>query len=159
MTIFRDAGERDVTPILTLWNTVITETTITFTSKPKTVEDIARMIDTRRVRIACDPGFAGFATFGPFRDGPGYAHVAELTLMVAEDHRGTGLAKGMLNDLEAQAKADGIDILIAGISSSNTRADRFFARAGYELSGRLPKVGRKAGQSLNLIIRQKPLAS
>ena len=157
--MIRAARPADAAEIAALWNEVIRTGAITFTTQDKTVPVIARMIAERPVLVAEGSGrFQGFATFGPFRSGPGYADAAEHTIMLAPGARGRGLGRALLAALEAEARARGILHLVAGISGSNPPAVAFHAAMGFAQMGRMPEIGHKHGARHDLVLMMKKLA-
>ena len=77
--MIRAAHPDDAPAIAALWNAVIAQPHITFTTDTKSDAAIAQMITERAgaFRVAqLDGAVAGFATFGSFRSGPGYRHTA-----------------------------------------------------------------------------------
>ena len=158
MPLIRAARPTDIPAIATLWNAAIETTTITFTTEQKTDAALAAAMKDQPFLVAeLDGDFAGFSPFGPFRDGPGYAHVAEHSIFVVDRYHGIGLAATLLMATEAAARDLGKQILIAGISSENTTAQRFHARRGYVETARMPEVGHKFGRYLDLVLMQKRL--
>ena len=156
--MIRAARAGDAAEIAELWNQMIAETSDTFTTELKTQAGIEALIRDRPVRVAeRDGAFAGFATFGPFRSGPGYASTVEHTILTVPEARGTGIARRLLSQLEADAKDSGHHVMVAGISAENTRALRFHAAMGYLEVARMPEVGQKWGQKLDLVLMQKIL--
>ncbi len=141
-------------------NPVIRSTLATFTSREKTVSEIdAAIAGHPGCHLVAEHGgrVSGYACFGPFRAGPGYAHTAEHTIYLAPETQGRGLGRELMARLEAQAAQAGIHVLVAGISSANPAAAAFHAALGYREVGRLPETGRKAGQWLDLVLMQKIL--
>ncbi|WP_299373223.1 GNAT family N-acetyltransferase [uncultured Tateyamaria sp.] len=155
--MIRAAIEADADWITALWNDVISGTTITFTSTLKTPADIARMIATRPVLVLEDAG--GFATFGPFRSGPGYAATVEHSIFLSPKARGLGQGSALMRRLMATARDAGHHVMVAAISGDNAGAVAFHAGLGFEMSGHLPQVGRKDGRWLDLILMQKLLTA
>lgn len=157
--ILRRARSSDASQIAALQNAIIRDTLITFTTDEKSVAQIEAQIVDSVVTVAEVEGqFAGFASFGPFRNGPGYAHVAEHSIHLEEHARGQGVGRALMAQLEAEAVAQGIAILIAGISGANPTAVAFHEACGFVKTGALPGVGRKQGRTLDLILMQKRLA-
>ncbi|THH35795.1 N-acetyltransferase family protein [Aliishimia ponticola] len=154
--MIRRATPQDAEAITAIWNPVIRDSTITFTTVQKTPEEIAQMIEARPVFVAAPAGqVAGFASFGPFRGGPGYTHVAEHTVMVAPGAHGQGIGRALIRAVMAEAKGRSIDILVAGISGDNAAAVEFHTALGFEIVGKMPGVGRKFGDVLDLVLMQK----
>lgn len=139
---------------------MIRETLSTFTTVEKSRDEIEALIRARDGAFcAAEKGgrFAGFATFGPFRSGPGYGATVEHTVLVSPDHQGAGVGRELLMALEQSARARDHHVMIAGISHTNRRAQDFHRRLGFDEVGRMPQVGFKAGQWLDLVLMQKIL--
>ncbi|MCV6585194.1 MAG: GNAT family N-acetyltransferase [Marinibacterium sp.] len=159
--MIRPARAGDADAIAAIWNTVIRDTLITFTSTPKTTAEIIALIHARgpaMLVLDCGGQVQGFALFGPFRSGPGYAHVAEHSLYLAPELRGQGQGAALLAQLEDAARQQGISILVAAISGANPRAVTFHAAHGFAQTGHLPGLGRKGGHILDLVLMQKTLS-
>ena len=154
--MIRTARQDDAGWITDIWNKVINDTTLTFTTQPKTVDDISQMI------ASAGPAFLvehcqGFATYGLFRGGPGYQHVREHTIYLDEAAQGKGLGRTLLSALETVGREQGIDIFVGGISSSNPGAKAFHENMGYRQVADMPGLGRKWEKSLDLWFMQKNL--
>lgn len=141
--------------ITAIWNGIIADTLITFTTTPKSPDDVLAMIDTRPVFVL--PDQAGFATYGPFRAGPGYAATVEHTIYLTPATRGHGLGPALMAYIMDHAASAGHRVMVAGISGANPGAVRFHARLGFGQVGHMAQVGRKAGRWLDLILMQKLL--
>lgn len=158
--MIRDARPGDAAAIAAIWNPIIEDSAITFTTEPKTEAGVQAMIEARGAGflVAEEAGaILGFASFGPFRAGPGYAASAEHTILLAPQAQGRGLGRALMQALEERARAAGIHVLIGGISAENTQAIGFHAAMGFSETGRLPEVGRKFGRWLDLVLMQKNL--
>lgn len=157
--IIRPATPDDADQICDIWNPIIRDTTITFTTLEKTPADIHRMRDSQNPFLVAtrETQVLGFTTYGPFRAGPGYASTMELSINLGASARGQGIGSGLLQVLEAEAKTNAITALIAGVSGSNPLAISFHETNGYTRVGTLPQVGQKFGQRLDLVLLQKLL--
>jgi phosphinothricin acetyltransferase len=162
-SVIRPARVEDAAAIAEIWNRVIAETTVTFTTELKTAESIADDITTR---LAAGRGYlvaeedgkvSGLACYGPFRSGPGYALTMEHTIYLASTAQGSGLGAQLLGQLEQHARAAGHSSLIAAISGENLGAQRFHTRLGYRDVGRIPRAGHKFGRFIDLVLMQKLL--
>lgn len=158
--IVRQAQTSDAVAICEILNPIIRHSTITFTTKERTPESVAADIKARGAGfvVADDAGtVAGFASYGPFRGGPGYVRTAEHSVHVAPSGRGRGIGAALMAELEQVARQNGIHILVAGVSGSNAEGIAFHKAIGFEISGRMREVGHKDGRYLDLVLMQKCL--
>ena len=157
--LIRPATAEDAHQICTIWNPIIRDTTITFTTDEKTPEDIEKML------LGPDPVFVaerdehvlGFTAYGPFRNGPGYKHTKELSINLAPAARGTGIGRKLVTHLEQSARSNQIRPLIAGVSGTNSTAITFHKACGYRHVATIPQVGFKFDTWLDLVLLQKHL--
>lgn len=157
--IIRAALADDAKAICALQNAIIRDSLITFTTVEKHPEDIAAAIASGAPYLVAERAGAviGFATWGAFRNGPGYAHTAEHSVYLTEAAQGQGVGRALMQALEEHATDAGIHVLVAGISGVNAGAIRFHEKLGFEQVGRLPETGRKQGRWLDLVLMQKIL--
>lgn len=156
--MIRPATPQDAGAVAAIWNHFIRTSTITFTTVEKTERDITALIADRVCLVGQEGAeTAGFATFGPFRAGPGYRHTAEHSVYVRADMQGAGLGRALMTALEDAAREAGIRVLVAGIGGENPSARDFHARLGFEMAGQLIGVGEKFGRSQDLILMTKKL--
>lgn len=158
--IIRQAELRDIAPILAFWNPLVRETSVTFTTVEKTSEALSADFTTRgpafQVAEEADT-VLGFASYGAFRSGPGYAHTAEHTVILAPSARGRGIGRALMTRLEGVARAAGIHVLVAGVSGENMGAIAFHRAIGFAEVARMPEVGLKFGRWMDLVLLQKSL--
>ncbi|MCC0075755.1 MAG: N-acetyltransferase [Rhodobacter sp.] len=157
--MIRQARAGDAIAILSIWNPIIRDTAITFTSAEKTEAEVVAMIDTRAAVLVWDAGaeVQGFATYAQFRGGPGYARSQEHTILLGAGARGQGLGRALMTALEDHARAAGHHMLIGGVSGSNPAGVAFHAAIGYAQVGLVPEAGWKFGRYHDLVLMQKIL--
>lgn len=158
--ILRPATVGDAPAICAISNAVIRDTLITFTTDEKTNAAIKADIMARApafIVAELAGAVAGFATYAPFRGGPGYAHTQEHTIHLAPAARGQGAGRALMAQLERVATDAGVHVLVAGISSANPGGIAFHQALDFAEVGRMPQVGRKAGRWLDLVLMQKIL--
>lgn len=158
----RRAERRDAAAVAGLWNGMIRDSLSTFTTDEKTPEDITALIATRAGAfwVAEDAGMVlGFVTYGSFRGGPGYGATVEHSIVLSDAAQGQGLGRGLMTRAEEAAAGQGHHVMVAAISSANPGAVNFHEKLGFAQVGRMPEVGRKHGQWLDLILMQKTLSA
>ena len=161
--MIRDATGEDAEAVAALWNHFIRDTLVTFNFAEKSVEEVAAMIEARRgaghgFLLAQEAGrLAGFATYGQFRSGVGYARTMEHTILLREDARGRGIGRALMAAVEDHARARGAHSIFAGVSSGNPGGRAFHAAVGYTEVAVLREVGRKWDRWLDLHLMQKVL--
>ena len=158
--IIRPAHANDAAAIAEIANQIIRDTLVTFTTAERNTDSIAADIAARAPAylVAEKAGrVVGFATYGPFRTGPGYAQTCEHSIQLDPGARGQGTGRLLMAELENIARAEGVHVLVAGISSANPGAMAFHAALGFVKVGQMRQVGRKSGRWLDLILMQKIL--
>ncbi|KAB7615362.1 N-acetyltransferase [Amylibacter sp. SFDW26] len=159
----RQATQDDVDGIVAIWNDLITNTDVTFTTDLKTRDQIsAVLLDKadlgRPFFVAEDEGqIIGFATYGNFRNGSGYAHSMEHSIMLVPAAQGKGAGKQMMQILEDHAKRSGVHTFVGGINSNNKQSIKFHEAIGYQTVGDIKQAGFKFGCWHDLVLMQKLL--
>lgn len=158
--IVRQARAQDAPAIARIVNDIVQDTLITFTTRLRDPGSVRSDIEARGAAFVvaeAEHTVLGFATYGTFRNGPGYAHTKELSINLVPAARGQGVGRQLMQRLEAVANQAGVHVLVAGISSANPTGVEFHAALGFREVGRMPEVGFKAGRWLDLILMQKNL--
>lgn len=159
----RPATPEDANAIAAIWNPVIRDSDTTFTSVEKTIAGLKEMIrDKARTGqafyVAQDTnGVVGFATYGPFRAGPGYAHTMEHSVFLAPSAKRKGIGKSLMKTLEDHARTADIHSLIAGLSAQNLDGIAFHQSLGYQKVAQINQAGFKFGHWHDLVLMQKLL--
>lgn len=156
------ADEKHLPGILAIYNDAILHSTVTWTDDPVDLDSRRAWLHDLHsqgcpvfVAIAHAGGdVLGFAYYGPFRSKHGYRFTAEVTVYVARDCRGNGVGSGLLLALIGHAHVKGLHMLVAGIDAENASGIRFFKRAGFVETARLPEVGFKFGGWRDLVLSQ-----
>ncbi len=162
--ILRDAVAADAGALAALINPWITDTTVTFNPVPKTAQDIVTMIADKAaaghaVLVAeADGALLGYATYGQFRAGAGYARSMEHSILLAPAARGRGVGRALLSAIETHARAGGAHSLFAGVSGENADGQAFHAACGFSRVAVIREAGFKFGRWLDLVLMQKFLS-
>lgn len=163
MAVIRPARAEDAGAIAAIWNKVIRDTTITFTTVEKTKDAIASDIAARQAAgwgylVADQDGVViGLACYAPFRGGPGYLKTMEHTIYLSDDRQGQGLGRDLLLALQEHARSAGVRSLVAGIGAENQGSIRFHERMGFATVGRIKDGGTKFDRFIDLVLMQKTL--
>lgn len=102
--------------------------------------DLAERLETIPTFVAFD-GETPVGVMAYFKESaPALQHRATLiNVYVRREARGQGLAVAMLQALIASVRAEGMIQLELGVAVDNTRAIRFYERAGFERVGTIPR--------------------
>ncbi|MEP5153869.1 N-acetyltransferase family protein [Planktotalea sp.] len=158
--IIRTAHTHDAEAICKIANPLIENTTVTFTTELKTVETVANDIAAREgAFLVAETGgvVLGFATYFPFRSGPGYAAAKEHSINLAPEARGKGAGRALMDALEEHARRNGVHSFCAAVSGENQDAITFHEKVGFKTVGTIPQSGRKFERWIDLIFMQKIL--
>jgi len=99
----------------------------------------------------------GYAYAAQFNPRAGYRHTLEDSIYLRHDARGQGVGKALLAELIARCEAAGARQMIAGIAGGEPASIALHAKFGFIEVARIPSVGRKHGQWLDLIYMQRAL--
>jgi L-amino acid N-acyltransferase YncA len=159
----RPATPADIPALLAIWNPLIRDSAVTFNATEKSPDDLAQMIADK---AAAGHGFfvaekdgrlLGFASYGQFRGGIGYAKTMEHTVILAEGARGLGFGRALMTAVEDHARAGGAHSIFAGVSAENPAGRAFHTAMGYQETATLRQVGYKFGRWMDLHLMQKML--
>ena len=112
------------------------------------------LIATRPALFTTDK-VQGFATYGQFRGGNGYATCIEHTVILSPTAHGNGLGRALMQAVESHARDHGAHQMIAGISAENPAAITFHSKLGYHHTATIPQAGYKFGRFIDLVLMQK----
>lgn len=158
--IIRPARPEDAEAVLALVNDVIANTAITFTTELKSLQTVQDDIAARGrafLVVEVDGIVAGYASYFPFRGGPGYARTKEHSVALGPQVRGRGAGRALMAELEAEARREGVHSLIAAVSGENPAGRAFHAAIGFAEIAVLPEVGFKFDRWIDLVLMQKRL--
>ena len=162
----RDATPGDLAPIVDLLNATLLSTTFEYTETPHTLASRSDWFERQRQRrfpvlvAQVDGAVVGFAAYGDFRDStarPGYRFTVEHSVHVAESHWGGGIGRRLMEALIERARAAGVHVMIGAIDSSNVDSLTVHTKLGFVEIARLPEVGHKFDQWLDLVLVQRIL--
>jgi L-amino acid N-acyltransferase len=164
--IVRDATDADMPVVRNIYNATIPTSTAAWTETLETLNERRAWFrqqqrDGSPVLVADRDGtVVGFAAYESFRGSgkwPGYRCTVEHSIHVERSHWGNGVGRGLLETLIDRARGAGIHVMVAGVDSQNLDSIRFHERLGFTEVARMPQVGRKFDQWLDLVLMQRIL--
>ena len=153
-------GER----ILEIFNHAILTSTALYDYAPRDLQQIEAWFSNKSIGRwpilgleSSNGELCAFGSFGPFRNFPAYKYTVEHSVYVAEEFRGQGLGRTILQLLIDRAQQDNYHALIGAIDANNSVSCGLHEKLGFELVGTLPQVGFKFGEWLDLALYQLTL--
>ena len=166
MPTIRASEEGDITAITAIYAHHVLHGTGTFEIDPPSCQDLAQRRADVLARglpylVAEDAGrIVGFAYCNWFKPRPAYRYSAEDSIYVADEARGQGLGRLLLDALAAQAQAAGVRKLLAVIGdSANAGSIAVHRAAGFTDVGVMRSVGWKFGAWRDIVLMEKPLGA
>jgi L-amino acid N-acyltransferase YncA len=162
MLKIRPATIDDLEPIREIYNDAILNTVATFDTVPKSPEEQRMWFGEHAPRypvIAAeqDGMVVGWASLGRWSDRPAYDETAEVSVYVAEGHRGRHMGRALLEALIKAGREGGFHSLVARIVQGSDVSIHLHEALGFDHVGVLREAGRKFGRLLDVTIMQKLL--
>ena len=98
-----------------------------------------------RISVYENNKMLGWAALTPVSSRCVYVGVAEVSVYIAQDERGKGIGKILLNELIKQSEANGIWTLQSSIFSENHSSIKLHEKCGFRMVGYREKIGKKNG--------------
>ena len=126
----RPATPADAAAIATIYNQGIEDRIATFETSPRAAEDVVRWFDGVHPVVVVEDAerVVGFASTSAYRARERYARIAEFSVYVARDRRGSGVGRRALEGLIAASAEAGLHKLVSRIFAENM-ASRAMCRA------------------------------
>ena len=161
-TVVRLARADDASAIATIYNEGIADRVATFETEPRTPEQIARQLADKGDRyptVVADRGgqIVAWASAGSYRNRPAYAGVAEHSVYVARDARGTGAGRAALEGLIREYAQRGFWKIVSRIFPENTASIRLHERCGFRVVGVYRRHGKLEGEWRDCVIVERLL--
>jgi L-amino acid N-acyltransferase len=159
MTVVRPARFEDLMRILEIYNREVLVSTATYDTEPRTVEEQEEWFRHHGpphpvLAAEVDARVQGWASLSPWSDRAAYDRSVETSVYVAEEHRGRGMGKSLLEALIDAGRRLGHHALLARISADNLASIRLHERSGFVEVGMLKEVGFKFGRMLDVSIME-----
>ncbi|MGB0854598.1 MAG: GNAT family N-acetyltransferase [Pikeienuella sp.] len=159
----RDAVEADLGALRAILNPEIRESTATWTTVERSAGAMRKWwMDLRRdgypTLVACDGAeILGYACYGRFRTWPGYWRTAENSVYVARSAQRRGVGRALLSALVKRAEYQSLSHLVGVIGADREASLALHRACGFTEVGRLPGVGAKFGEVLDMVMMQRAL--
>lgn len=158
----RLATRSDAAAIAEIYNQGIEERIATFETALRSAQDIEAQLAEKGDRyptvvVEQDGRVVAWAGAGPYRARPAYAGVAEHSVYVARDARGSGAGRAALGALAREYEARGFWKLVSRIFPENTPSLVLHERAGFRVVGVYRRHGRLDGQWRDCVIVERLL--
>jgi L-amino acid N-acyltransferase YncA len=152
----------DRTAVVAIFNYFIEHSFAAYPEAPVGEEFFDRLLALCKgypaVSVRTDAGeVVGFGFLRAFHPAGTFRRTAEISYFLLPEHTGRGIGGKLLSYFTQEARAMGVDNLLASVSSLNEQSLRFHAKAGFERCGRLEAVGRKSGRDFDVVWFQKRL--
>ena len=115
----------------------------------------AKHLPNGRLVAAQEDAVLGWAALSPVSDRCVYAGVAEVSIYVAANTRGSGVGRHLLSALVAASEEAGIWTLQAGIFPENGASLRIHADCGFRVVGQRERLGQLLGQWRNALLLER----
>ena len=159
---FTDINEQHLGALAAILNYYVENSTVTFHKMPLQPDEMKDKVFFdkpfyRSFLITDDNSVLGYCAVSPWKKQEAYRHTAEVNIYLAHQFTGSGLGSLALVHLEEFAKANGIQVLIAGLCIENEPSKKLFEKNGYVQCAHFKEVGSKFGRLLDVIYLQKLL--
>ena len=156
----RLATAADAAAIATIYNEGIADRVATFETEPRTTEQIVAQLRDKGERfptvvVERAGRVVAWAGAGAYRSRPAYAGVAEHSVYVARDARGTGAGRVALDALCQAYAALGFWKIVSRIFPENTASLRLHERCGFRVVGVYERHGKLEGAWRDCVIVER----
>ena len=156
--VIRLATPADLPGILEIYNDAVLNTTASYDLEPATLQSREEWFAARQragfpVFVAHGEGgtVLGFASYGTFREKPGYNGTVEHSVYIRDGQRGAGLGLALMDRLIAEAKAQHLHVMLGSVDADNAGSIAFHERLGFRQVAHFHQVGRKFGRWLDMV--------
>lgn len=162
--IISDAGEEDFSDIQRMYASYVLNTTVSLEDIPPGVEELkSRWRKSREQALPyivakINGNVVGYAYAFLYRPRTAYRFTVEESVYVAEEFKGKGIARKLLDALITACREKEYKQMIAVIAGSDNHASiKFHEALGFSQAGKLQNIGFKFGKWVDTIIMQREL--
>ena len=159
MLTIRKAVQKDLAAVTDIYNQAILNTTATFDTNTKTVDEQKPWFDKHGAKYPIlvaleDKGIVGWASMSAWSDRCAYADTAEISLYVREGCRGKGVGRKLSGAILKAGREAGLHTAIARIAAGNDISILLAESLGFKHIGVMKEVGKKFGKLLDVYMMQ-----
>jgi L-amino acid N-acyltransferase YncA len=143
--------ERDAAAVAAIYRTAVEGSHISFEEQAPTQSEMAERMRSVLARTPwlvaeVDRDVIGYAYASPHRDRAAYRWSVDISVYVAERHRGEGIGRALYDALLAYLRRQGFVNVYAGIALPNPGSIALHESIGMRLIGTYERVGFKLGR-------------
>ena len=162
LSAIRLAQVTDADAIARIYNQGIEDRVATFETEPRSSAQIAAQLREKGDRfptvvVERDGRVVAWASAGAYRSRPAYAGVAEHSVYVDRDARGTGAGRAALDALFRAYAERGFWKLVSRIFPENVASLTLHERAGFRVVGVYRRHGKLEGEWRDCVIVERML--
>lgn len=153
----RPAALRDLEALTAIYNYEVEHGVATLDLTPRTLAERrvwldAHNVDNHPLLVAeVDGVVVGYASLSSYRPKEAYRTTVELSVYIAPDRRGQGVAAALMTELLALARQNpDTHAVVSVITSGNEASCRLHEKFGFTFCGTVPDVAFKFGRSLGI---------
>ena len=159
-TITRPAEVRDAGAIARIYNHGIEDRVATFETELRSTAQIEALLAERAgtypmVAVERDGEVIAWAGVSAYRSRPCYDGVAEFSVYVDREHRGTGAGRAAMEALVTACEAQGLWKLVSRVFADNAASRAFHRRLGFREVGIYDRHGRLDGEWKDCVIVER----
>ncbi len=159
----RDAAASDADAICAIYNQGIEDRVATLETALRTPAERREWLAARGPRhpvMVAERGgqVVGWGSLNVFNARPAYDHVADFSIYVARETRGSGVGGALLDALEQRAKAIGFHKLVLAMFDWNTGGIALYRRRGFRTVGTYREQGILDGRWVDVTLMEKILS-
>ena len=158
----RLAVESDLPAIGAIYNEGIVDRVATLDEDQKTDAEMREWWSAHDDRHAVfvaevDGRVAGWASINRYNNRCAYRGVADLSIYIARERRGTGVGKVLLRELESGARERGFHKIVLFTFGFNEAGQRLYRGSGYREVGVFKDQGKLDDEFVDVVIMEKLL--
>lgn len=162
MLTIRKAIHGDLPAITDIYNDAVLNTTATFDTLTRTIEDRTDWFNNRNENFPIfvaekNSQIVGYISLNKWSDKKGYDRTAEISLYILPGFQGEGIGKMLIEFVVAEAQETHLHSIIARITEGNEVSIHLHKAVGFEVCGHLKEAGFKFDRYLDVTIMQKML--